>query len=109
NPLAQAYVPEFFYAECANAFWQYVRQAHYPARTARQNMADLMDLALQTVPADSLLPQAFDITLTYSIAAYDACYVELARQLGALLITCDAKLVRALAHAPYDLRLLQDI
>ena len=109
NPLAQAYVPEFFYAECANALWQYMRQAHYPPQTARRNMADLMDLALQTVPTDSLLPQAFDITLTWSIAAYDACYVELARQLDAPLITCDEKLLRALARAPYDVLLLKDI
>jgi predicted nucleic acid-binding protein len=72
-------------------------------------MSDLMDLALRAVPASDLLPQAFDVTLTYSIAAYDACYVQLAHQLGAPLITCDEKLVRALAKAPYDVRMLNRI
>ena len=109
HPTAIGYVPEFFYAECANALWQYVRQARYPVQTARENMRDLMDLPLQSVPASELLPQAFEITLAYSIAAYDACYVELAHQVEAPLITCDEKLLRALARSPYDVRLLSAI
>ncbi len=61
------------------------------------------------MPASELLPEAFEITLTYFLAAYDACYVELSQRLGAPLITCDERLVRALSHAPYDVRLLKDI
>jgi predicted nucleic acid-binding protein len=109
NTRAMGYVPEFFYAECANALWQYVRQARYPIQTARENMRDLMNLPLQPVPATELLPQAFEITLKYSIAAYDACYVELAHQIEAPMITCDEKLLRALAHSPFDVRLLSTI
>ena len=46
------------------------------------------------------------IALAYDITAYDACYVALAQQLDAPLITADETLVRKLVGTAYDMRWL---
>ncbi len=93
---ARFYVPDFFYAECASAFVNYVRLAKYPAQDARRDMAELRALALTVVPTADLAAEAVEIALAHRITGYDACYVALAQQIKAPLITADEKLVRAM-------------
>jgi predicted nucleic acid-binding protein len=47
---ARFYVPDFFYAECASAFANYVRLAKYSATSAKQDMAELRALSLHVTP-----------------------------------------------------------
>jgi len=101
DPPAQFYIPEFFYVECANVLWQYVRRTNYPLLQAQQNISRLKLLALQPTPASKLVSEALETAATYSISAYDACYVELSNRLNVPLITADQKLIRALASQPY--------
>jgi predicted nucleic acid-binding protein len=96
EPQARFYVPDFFYAECASAFVNYVRLAKYPADDAQQNMAELRALSLVAVPTADLATKAVEIALADRITGYDACYVALAQQTKAPLITADEKLVRAM-------------
>ncbi len=91
------YVPDLFFVECGNILWKYVRHFGYPADNARQDVADLQALKLQTVSTADLLTPAFNLALKYDITAYDACYAALARQLSLPLITADAPLRRKLA------------
>jgi predicted nucleic acid-binding protein len=48
------------------------------------------------------MADAVTIALNYGISAYDASYVGLSQQVGATLLTLDAKLVRALNTSTYN-------
>jgi len=109
DPPAQFYVPDLFFVECANILWKHVRRFGYPAGSARQDIADLGALALRAVSTADLIAEALPIALAYDITAYDACYVALARLVGAPLITADEALVRKLAGTMYDVRWLGDV
>jgi predicted nucleic acid-binding protein len=100
------YVPDLVYAECVNAFAQFSRLAAYPAREAREDLADLLQLRLHVVPTAELALQALDISLRHQVAGYDACYVALAQRVNAPLITADEKLVRGLAGKGLPVRSL---
>ena len=93
---ARFYVPDLFFAECANILWKYVRRFGYPADNARQDVADLRGLALLTVSTSDLLEPALELALAYDITAYDACYAALARKLELPLVTADTSLARKL-------------
>jgi predicted nucleic acid-binding protein len=99
--LASCYVPDLLYAECANAFAQYVRILGQAASTAQRDMARLQALALHSIPTADLATQALDIALKHRVSGYDACYVALAARVRAPLITADEKLVRHLAGQEY--------
>lgn len=90
------YVPDLFFVECANILWKYVRRFGYPAANARQDVADLQQLRLQTVSTADLLLPALELALAYDLTVYDACYAALAQEIGCPLITADAALRRQL-------------
>ncbi len=108
DPPGRLYVPDLFFAECANILWKYVRRFGYPAANARQDLADLQALALRSVSTADLVVEAFEIALPHVITAYDACYVALADHLHLPLITADEVLVRKLADTPYAVHWLAD-
>lgn len=104
EPDTELYVPELFYAECANVLWQYVRRANYPAAEAKASLVRLQALALQRVAIPDLVNEALEIAIAQSISAYDACYVELSNRLKVPLVTADSKLIRALEGTTYQVR-----
>ena len=106
KPLTRFYVPDLFFVECGNILWKYVRYFGYDAANARQDVADLQALRLQTVSTADLLTPAFELALHYDLTAYDACYAALAQQLSLPLITADAPLLRKLAGSGIDARTL---
>lgn len=108
DPPAHFYVPDLFFAECANILWKHARRFGYPADNARQDVADLRALALRTISTADLIADALTIALAFDITAYDACYVALAAQLGAPLVTADEALVRKLASTGYGVQWLGD-
>jgi predicted nucleic acid-binding protein len=78
-----------------------VRLASYPAASARQDMADLLALALHVRPTEALAEAALDAAIAERLNGYDACYVALAEQVEAPLVTADERRVRALAGKGY--------
>lgn len=106
QPGTELYVPELFFAECANVLWQYVRRANYPPDTAKVNLARLRGLSLQTVAIQEIVCEALEIAIAHNISAYDACYVELSERLQLPLVTADQKLIRALSGTPYQVQAL---
>ena len=100
------YVPDFFFAECASAFANYVRLTDYTPRQAREDLEALLSLALQVVPSAELAEEALDVALAHRISGYDAFYVALSSRMNAPLITADERLARALADKPYRVLLL---
>lgn len=73
-----------------------MRRFGYPAANARQDVADLQQLRLQTVSTADLLLPALELALAYDLTVYDACYAALAQKIGCPLITADAALRRQL-------------
>ena len=106
SPPARFYVPDLFYSECANILWKYVRRFGYPAGNARQDVADLLALRLQTVSTADVLAPALALAVQYDITAYDACYAALAQQLDLPLITADSPLRRKLAGSGIAIHIL---
>jgi predicted nucleic acid-binding protein len=102
---ARFYVPDFFYAECASAFANYVRLTKYSATSAKQDMAELRALSLYVTPTADLAAAAMELAIAHRISGYDAFYVALTVQVNAPLITADEKLVRAMANK-YDVQSL---
>ena len=105
----ELYVPDLFYVECTNILWKAMRWGSYTLAQAQQDLQNLHEMSLTSTPTVELFNRAIDITEAYNITAYDACYVELAHQVEAPLITCDEKLLRALTRSPYDVRFLNTI
>ncbi|HUT61619.1 MAG TPA: type II toxin-antitoxin system VapC family toxin [Phycisphaerae bacterium] len=106
SPPGRLFVPDLFYAECANVLLKYVRRGGYSVREARRDLADLRSLSLMAVPTSELVDRAMSIADAEGISAYDACYVALADEIGAPLITADLKLVRKLADTAHQVRAL---
>ena len=104
---ARFYVPDFFYAECASAFANYVRLTKYSATSAKQDMAELLALSLRVTPTVDLAVEATELAITHRISGYDAFYVALTVHVNAPLITADEKLVRAMANK-YDVQFLAE-
>jgi predicted nucleic acid-binding protein len=105
----QFFAPDLMLAECANVLWKYVQFYGYDVEMARTSLADLADLAIQTVPAASLFQEAFEIGCRLNIAVYDACYVALAEGLECPLVTADEPLVRRLAGEGLSVLYLGDL
>jgi predicted nucleic acid-binding protein len=108
SPPANLYVPDLFFAECANVLWKYVRQYRYAAEAARQNLIDLQALALQAVPTSSLVDRALSLALEYDVTVYDACYLALAQLAGVPLVTADSALVNKMRGAEVEVRALSE-
>jgi predicted nucleic acid-binding protein len=105
---ARFYAPDFFYAECASAFVNYVRLMKYPPDDAKKDLAELYALALKVVPTADLASQALKIALAHRLNGYDAFYVALSKRVNAPLITADEKLVTAMKGKAYHVRWLGD-
>jgi predicted nucleic acid-binding protein len=82
-------------------FLHALRQLSLSARLSDDRAADVRtdfaDLALVRYPHETLGDRIW--ALRHNITAYDAAFVVLAEMLGVPLVTCDAKLAAAPAHA----------
>jgi predicted nucleic acid-binding protein len=104
----QFFVPDLFYIESANVLWKYVRAGRYPAEKVTADLTTIKNLQLQVVSTADLMADAVTIALNHNISAYDACYVALSVQVGAILLTLDAKLVKALNNSHHNICLFND-
>ncbi len=100
------FVPDLFFIECTNILWKRVRRGELPEDLAIGYLVDLKNLSLPTVPSSDLMLRALEIACAHSISAYDACYVALAENKGASLITADERLANGLAGSSHQIQLL---
>lgn len=74
------------------------------AARALEVVEDLLDLSVVHYPHEPLLRRVWE--LRHNLTAYDAVYVALAEDLGAPLVTCDARMAAASGHRA-DIELIQ--
>jgi predicted nucleic acid-binding protein len=70
---------------------------------AKKNQAALYALAFKPYPVEPFCSDALDLAARYGLSAYDALCACLAHFLKTTLVTCDGRLIRALAGSPISL------
>lgn len=104
----QLHVPDLFYAECANVLWKNARYQRLSRGEVLSDLKDLTTIPLHVTSTRGLIETALAAALRFDIAAYDACYVALAEQLNAPLVTMDQEMTRRLKGSKYLIRLLDE-
>jgi predicted nucleic acid-binding protein len=95
------HAPHLLDLEVGQVLRRLVREGAVSAHRADQAIEDLLDLQISRYPHFVLLPRIWQ--LRHNLSAYDAAYVVLAEQLGARLLTRDARLASASGHtAPIE-------
>jgi predicted nucleic acid-binding protein len=108
NPSSHPFVPDLFYAECANILWKYASRSGYSASDAIMDITALKSLSLRSVPTARLMPRALDLALKWEISAYDGCYVALAEELKSPLVTADQKLLKRIQKGAAPVKWIGD-
>lgn len=86
-------VPHLIDVEVAQVVRRYVLRGEVTPERGREALEDLADFPLERSPHTASLPRIWE--LRDNVSAYDAAYVVLAEALQAPLVTCDARLARA--------------
>jgi predicted nucleic acid-binding protein len=87
------HVPHLLDLEVAQVLRRLVREAAVSAPRADQAIQDLLDLRVTRYPHFIFLPNIWRVR--NNLSAYDAAYIALTEELGATLITRDARLSSA--------------
>ncbi len=96
------HAPHLLDLEVGQVLRRLVREGAISAQRAEQAIEDLLDLRIVRYPHFVLLPRIWQ--LRHNLSAYDAAYVALAENLGARLLTRDARLASASGlSAPIEL------
>jgi predicted nucleic acid-binding protein len=91
------HTPHLLDLEVAQVLRRLVREGTVSAHRANEAIQDLLDLRITRYPHFVLLPQIWQVR--HNLSAYDAAYVVLAENLGATLVTRDARLASASGNA----------
>ena len=90
SKLESLHAPHLFDLELAQGIRKLAREKAISASRGEQALEDLQRLRIMRYPHSILLRRIWQ--LRNSLTAYDAAYIALAEQLGAPLITCDARM-----------------
>lgn len=94
DPEETLHAPHLLDVEVAQILRRYVLLGEIDPDRGREALTDLADLSVERYPHDPLLPRIWE--LRDNATAYDATYLALSEALGAPLLTCDARLARAM-------------
>ena len=92
--------PDLLFAETANTIWKKIRRGDLKLEEGRRLVADMSDIAVETVSCRALAEDAHALANTTGRTVYDALYVALAVRLNTRLITADDRLEAALSKVP---------
>lgn len=94
-----ALAPDLLYAEVANGLLGDVRAAAVDLSSAAAILDVLLQLPIRTTPLAELAIPALRLAEARGLTAYDACYVVLAEQAHATLLTADRRAASAAAES----------
>ena len=86
--------PTILPAEVANALWKRAVRGLVPASDALRLHREFRDLDIPLHPIAELVDEALDLALRFRHSVYDGLYLALGRQVGAVFVTADEKLLR---------------
>ena len=87
--------PAHWLGEAVNAIWAACRRGDLIEQEACERAAALAEAPVAVVQLDRLAAPAMTIALRLGVTIYDALYLALAEQQGAMLITDDRRLLAA--------------
>ena len=94
-------VPDIFWVEIRSALLSHIRAGELSLERARAHIRTAPSLVIRPQeygyvdPDDAdALPDVLDVAIEYSLSAYDAIYLALARRLETPLVTLDQRLLR---------------
>jgi predicted nucleic acid-binding protein len=93
--------PDLIAAEVCNAAWAKLRRGQITAEQARAMVEGLPDVLDKFVPTMDLIGRTLEIANALGHPAHDCCYVALAEQRGAAMVTDDRKLLARLTATPW--------
>jgi predicted nucleic acid-binding protein len=93
--------PDLIAAEVCNAAWAKLRRGQITAEQARAMVEGLPDVLDEFVPTMDLIGRTLEIANALGHPAHDCCYVALAEQRGAAMVTANRKLLARLAATPW--------
>ena len=91
------HAPHLLDLEVAQVLRRLVAQGVVTGLRAQQAVEDLLDLRITRYPHDVLLSRIWQ--LRHNFSAYDAAYITLAEELGAVLVTRDGRLTSNSGHS----------
>ena len=91
------HAPHLLDLEVAHVLRRLVGQGVVTGLRAKQVIEDLLDLRITRYPHDVLLSRIWQ--LRHNFSAYDAAYITLAEELGAVLVTRDGRLASNSGHS----------
>ncbi len=91
------HAPHLLDLEVAQVLRRLVAQGVVTGFRAQQAVEDLLDLRITRYPHDVLLSRVWQ--LRHNFSAYDAAYITLAEELGAVLVTRDGRLASHSGHS----------
>lgn len=99
----ELHAPRLLAAEVANALWSKVRQGVIDQSDAAALISTVTGQPINWADDESIAADALGIALSLSQGRtiYDCMYLALARRIGAVLVTADARFVNALAGTEY--------
>jgi predicted nucleic acid-binding protein len=91
--------PESLHAEAANALVLYVRAGRLTPAQAARGLTFVFSSGISFEPLRELVLPALEYSLRHGLSAYDACYLALAEQADARLVTADRRLAELATRA----------
>lgn len=97
---AVLYAPDLIHAELASVVWKRYRRGEIDEEEAAGVLADMLDLPLEIIPSQELVPEALALAMQTDRTVYDCLYVALAVQKKTVMVSGDQRLVNSLAAGP---------
>jgi len=92
-----ALAPELLVAETANVLLKKQKQGELTDHEAKGIIDDILAMPIRLMPHGPLAPAALDIALRHHLTVYDALYIAVAMEQGAVVFTADASIKKTAA------------